>query len=144
MRKNYPFEMKLYVIEARKRKDSWAKIKNEIELRFHFEAPTIRTMQNWEKGGDQTALQQVLKEKAAKQVETAKAQAFSEITNDLLPRLVRSQAMGEDTEYAGWQWFFSVMESMLGTEKFNKFIDRYRETRKDRPSMPPTEFVEGG
>ena len=54
-----------------------------------------------------------------------KKQAINRIAQELLPKLLEARDIGDDVEYAGWRWFFSVMESTLGQEKFRRFMGRY-------------------
>jgi len=49
---------------------------------------------------------------------------------------------GEDLEYTGWGWFFRLVETSLGTEKFQRFIGRYLVERKGKPEFLPAQTQE--
>ena len=87
-------------------------------------------MQKWEKGSDQEVLRRAFEEQANKEAEEKKGQAINRIAQELLPKLLEARDTGEDVEYAGWRWFFSVIEGTLGSDKFKRFMARYLEENK--------------
>jgi len=123
--KRFSFEVKLFALDNRREGKRWGEIRCTIKEKFLIEPPTIRAMQKWEQGEDREVLSLALKDKAKKEAEAIKEQAINRIVQDLFPKLLEARDTGEDVEYAGWRWFFSVMESMLGREKFRRFMARY-------------------
>jgi hypothetical protein len=47
----------------------------------------------------------------------------------LIPVLWRARDAEEDMEQEGWFWFFSLVERQLGSEKFDRFLSKYKERR---------------
>ena len=90
---------------------------------------------------DRGALNRALKEKAEREAETIKGEALARVAEDLLPNLWKARDAGEDIEYAGWRWFFSVIEATLGSEKFRKFLNQYMEERAGKPDLPATPII---
>ena len=128
--KKYPLNVKILAVSMRRDGDKWAEIRQAIKEKYNIEPPTTRIMLNWLKGGDNELIEVALREQAAKQAENIKRQALESASKDLLPRLIKSRAAGENVEYAGWHWMFTIMETTLGSEKFWNFIDRYRKEKK--------------
>lgn len=136
--RRYDTNVKLFTIENRQQGRGWAEIRQAIKEKFKIDPPTVRAMQRWEKDIDRDALNRALAEKAKKEVEANKGRAIAMAMQDLLPRLWRARDAGEDIEYGGWGWFFGIQESILGTEKFWRFVDQYRDERKEKPGYPAT------
>jgi len=128
--KKYPLNVKILAVSMRRDGDKWAEIRQEIKEKYNIEPPTTRIMLNWLKGGDNELIEVALREQASKQAENIKRQALESASKDLLPRLIKSRAAGENVEYAGWQWMFTIMETTLGSEKFWNFIDKYRKEKE--------------
>jgi hypothetical protein len=129
--KRFNFEVKLFALDNRSEGKGWGEIRRAIKEKFLIEPPTIRAMQKWEQGSDREVLNRALKDKAKEEAEDIKKQAINRIAQDLLPKLWEARDAGEDVEYAGWRWFFSVMESTLGQEKFRRFMSRYLNEHKE-------------
>ena len=123
--KKYNFELKLFVLDNRRQGKGWGEIRRAIKEKFKIEPPTIRAMQNWQEGTDRDILSRALKDKADKEAEVIRKQAVNKVVQEMLPKILEARDTGEDVEYAGWRWFFSVMENILGREKFKRFMDRY-------------------
>ena len=136
--RRYDINVKLFTIENRQRGRGWFEIRQAIKERFKIDPPTIRAMQRWEKEIDREAVDRALAEKAKKELEANKGRAIAVTVQDLIPRLWRARDTGEDVEYRGWGWFFGIQESILGAEKFWRFVDQYRDERKGEPEYPPT------
>jgi len=128
--KRYPLNVKILAVSMRRDGDKWAEIRQAIKEKYNIEPPTTRIMLNWLKGGDNELIEVALREQAAKQAENIKRQALESASKDLLPRLIKSRAAGENVEYAGWHWMFTIMETTLGSEKFWNFIDKYRKEKE--------------
>ncbi len=125
----FNFEIKLFALDSRSEGRGWGEIRRAIEEKFNIKPPTVRAMQKWEKGAGRDTLNRVLKEKAKKEAEAIKAQALTSVAEDLLPRLWKARDAGDDIEYAGWRWFFSIVETTLGGEKFKRFLQKYLDGR---------------
>jgi len=123
--KRFNFEVKLFALDNRREGKGWGEIRRAIKEKFLIEPPTIRAMQKWEQGSDREILNRALKDKAKEEAEAIKEQTINRIVQELLPKLWEARDTGEDVEYAGLRWFFSVMESTLGREKFRRLMARY-------------------
>ena len=137
----FSFEVKLFALDSRREGKGWGEIRRGIKERFNINPPTVRAMQKWDKETDRGVLNRALKEKAKKEAEAIKGQALTSVAEDLLPRLWKARDAGEDIEYAGWRWFFSIIEATLGSEKFRKFINQYMEEQAGKPDLPPTPLI---
>ena len=138
----FGMEVKLFAISSRREGKGWGEIRRAIKERFGTErAPTVRSLQKWEKETDWEIIDRSLKEKAKKQAEVVKGRALTIVAEDLLPRLWKARGAGEDIEYAGWSWFFSILENTLGSETFKGFMKKYLEEREGKPAIPPMPIV---
>ena len=135
--RRYPLEVKMFVIEKRRAGSEWSQIKQGIRETFNMEPPTVRAMQRWDKELDRGALSKALKAKAKKEAEATKEQTVAMLAQDLLPTLWKAVDAGEELEYSGWSWFFRLVESSLGTKKFQSFIVRYLKEREGQPELVP-------
>jgi hypothetical protein len=135
--RRYSFEVKLFALDKRRQGRGWGEIRRAIAEMFKIEPPTVRAMQRWEKDVDRDVLNRALKEKAKKEAEVVKGQTLTMVAEGLLPQLWKARDAGEDIEYAGWNWFFRIVESSLGTEKFRRFINNYLREREGQPDLPP-------
>jgi len=134
----FSFEVKLFALNSRREGKGWGEIRSAIKKRFSINPPGVRAMQKWEKETDRGMLNRALKEKARKEAEAIKGQALTSVAEDLLPRLWKARDAGEDIEYEGWRWFFSIVENSLGSEKFKRFLYKYLAEREGKPELPPT------
>ena len=132
----YSFEVKLFALNSRREGKGWGEIRRAIKQRFDIDPPTVRSFQNWEKKTDRGVLNHALKEKARKEAEAIKEQALTSVAEDLLPRLWKARDTGDDIEYAGWRWFFSIVESTLGSAKFKRFLHKYLDERGGTSDLP--------
>ena len=137
----FSFEVKLFVLNNRREGKGWGEIRRAIKERFNIDPPTVRSMQKWEKETDRGVLNRALKEKAKKEAETIKGQALTSVAEDLLPRLWKARDAGDDIEYEGWRWFFSIVENTLGSEKFKRFLRQYQNEREGKPDLPPIPVI---
>ena len=137
----YNFEIKLFALDRRREGMGWGEIKQKIRERFNIKPPTTRSLQKWEKGLDRDGLNRALMEKARSEAEANKGEALTRMAEDLLPKLWEARDGGEDIEYAGWRWFFSIIEATLGSEKFRKFLNQYIEEQAGKPDLPPTPLL---
>jgi hypothetical protein len=133
----YSFEVKLFALNSRREGKGWGEIRRAIKERFDIDPPTVRSLQKWEKETDRGVLNRALKEKARKEAETIKGQALTSVAEDLLPRLWKARDAGDDIEYEGWKWFFSIVENTLGSQKFKRFLHTYLDEREGKPDLPP-------
>ncbi len=138
----FSFEVKLFTLNSRREGKGWGEIRRSIKERFKIDPPTVRSLQKWEKETDRGVLDRALKEKAKKEAETIKGQALTSVAEDLLPRLWRARDVGGDVEYAGWKWFFSIVENTLGSEKLKRFLEQYLKERKGQPDIPPAPLIQ--
>lgn len=129
--KKYDFEVKLFALDSRREGKGWGEIRQAIKERFKIEPPTVRAMQLWETGSDRDVLSRALEDKANKEAEEIRKQALKKVAQELVPRLLEARDTGEDIEYAGWSWFFSIVETTLGGDKFRRFMARYLNEHKE-------------
>ena len=123
--KRFGFEVKLFALDSRREGKGWGEIRRAIKEKFLIEPPTIRAMQKWEQGEDREILSRAFQDKAKEEAEDIRKKSVNRMAQDLLPKLLEARDAGDDVEYAGWRWFFSVIESTLGQEKFRRFMDKY-------------------
>jgi len=136
--RRYPLEVKMFVIERRRGgHDEWSKIKQGIRENFSMEPPTVRAMQRWDKELDRGALSKALKERAKKEAEAAKEQTVTMLAQDLLPTLWKAVDAGEELEYSGWRWFFRLVETSLGSDKFQRYLVNYLKEREGQHELAP-------
>ncbi len=140
----YSFEVKLFAVNSRREGKGWGEIRRAIKEKFSIDPPTVRSLQKWEKETDRGVLNRALKEKAKKEAEAVKGQALTSVAEDLLPRLWKARDAGEDIEYAGWKWFFSIVEATLGSKKLKRFLEQYLSERTGQPDIPPTPLIQPG
>ena len=140
--KRYSLEVKLFALDNRREGKGWGEIRRDIKEKFKIDPPGVRSLQLWEKITDRGVLSRALKEKAAKEAETIKGHALTSVAEDLLPRLWGARDAGDDIEYAGWRWFFSILENTLGSEKLKRYLKQYLDERKDQPDIPATPLIQ--
>lgn len=138
----FSFEVKLFALNSRQEGKGWGEIRRTIKERFNIDPPTVRSMQKWKKETDRGVLDRALKEKAKKEAEAIKGQALTSVAEDLLPRLWKARDAGDDIEYEGWRWFFSIVENTLGSKKLRRFLKQYQGEREGQPDIPPTPLVQ--
>ncbi len=138
----YSFEIKLFALNSRREGRGWGEIRRTIQERFKIDPPTVRSLQKWEKETDRGVLNRALKEKAKKEAEAIKGQALTSVAEDLLPRLWKARDAGEEIEYAGWKWFFSIVENTLGSKKLQRFLEQYLSERKGQPDVSQTPLIQ--
>ena len=132
--KRYSLEIKMFALQKRRENSGWREVRQAIGQTFEIEPPTIRVMQGWEKQlATREGLTQVLSEEAKKKAEVAKTQALTQILSSLLPHLMMAKDAGEDVESVGWKWFFSMLEKVLGREKFKRFLREYLAGEEGKP-----------
>jgi len=138
----YSLEVKLFALEKRKDSSGWGEVRRAIRERFEIEPPTIRAMQRWEKQlANREDLTQALSEDTKKKAEFTKMQTLTQVAGGLLPHLWVAKDAGEDIESAGWRWFFSIVENVLGSEKFKRFLGAYLAEREGKPDLPAIPFI---
>jgi hypothetical protein len=129
--RRFDIRIKLFAIEHRRGGKTWGEIRQAIRTEFAIEPPTIRAMQKWEKELDREGLSREIAQKTKEEAEAAKKQVINRLILDLLPKLWDARDAGEDIEYASWKWFFSIVESTLGRDKFRTFISKYLSELKE-------------
>ncbi len=138
----FSFEVKLFAINSKREGKGWGEIRRAIKEKFNINPPGVRSLQKWEKETDRGVLNRALKKKAKKEAEAIKGQALTSMAEDLLPRLWKARDAGDDIEYEGWRWFFSIVEKTLGSKKLKRFLDKYWDERKGKPDIPPTPIIQ--
>jgi hypothetical protein len=126
--------VKLFAIENRRKGKPWGDIKRAIQREFLIEPPTIRAMQKWEKELTREGLISAIEKKTKEEAESVKKSVVKSMVGDLVPKLFEAKDAGEDIEYVSWKWFFSLVETTLGREKFRSILDRYLEEDKNKSS----------
>lgn len=122
--------VKLYVLDKRAEGEGWKTIKQSIREKFDIEPPTVRAMQKWEKKLDRLALSNELMKEAKGQMPTIEAEAQVRLAQGLIPVLWQAKDAGQDIELSGWKWFFKLIESQLGSSKFEHIIREYMAERE--------------
>jgi hypothetical protein len=135
--KGFDVEIKLFALDSRLEGKGWGEIRRAISERFNIKPPTVRIMQKWEKELDREALNRALMARAKAKADTVKSEVLMRVAEGLLPRLWEAKDAGEDIEYAGWRYFFVILENTLGSEKLRRFISQYLAERKGQPDLAP-------
>jgi len=123
-------EVKLFVLDGRAEGKGWKVLKQGIKDKFNIEPPTTRAMQKWEKKLDRAALSHELMKEMEKATPAIGAEARQRVAQGLLPVLWQARDAGQGLELAGWKWFFSLVESQLGSSKFEYVIREYMRERE--------------
>ena len=123
--KRYELRVKLFAVDHRRQGKTWGEIRRDIKTEFGIDPPGVRAMQKWEKELDREGLTRAIAKKTSQEAEASKKYAVNSIVRELLPILWEAQDAGEDIEFASWRWFFSVVESTLGKDKFRSIVSRY-------------------
>ena len=129
---SFGFDLKLFALDERQSGKTWGEIRKEIKEKYKIDPPTVRSLQMWEKESPRGILSQALEDQARKESEAMKSQALTKVAEELLPRLWQAKDAGEDLEYEGWKWFFSLLQANLGEEKFNRFLTRYLQEQQGK------------
>jgi hypothetical protein len=138
MKTVYSTEFKLFALDRRREGKGWGEIRRLIRDKFNPDPlPSRRAMQRWDKL-DYEELSGKLTNKVQKQTKKDKDSVFIEATEAQLHSLWRLRRLDESIEYGGWQQLFTLLERILGTEKFLRYIDAYLSDRKRRPDFPPS------
>ena len=135
--------VKLFVLDSRAEGKGWKVIKEGIKGKFNIEPPTVRAMQKWEKNLDRAALDQELMKEMEKATPAIGAEARQRLAEGLLPVLWQARDAGEDMDLAGWKWFLSVVESQLGSSKFEYVIREYMRGREKAEVVDASHFTGG-
>ncbi|MBM3155276.1 MAG: hypothetical protein FJ008_08090 [Chloroflexi bacterium] len=117
--------VKLYALDERANGKRWREIQKGIKERFDVEPPTVRAMQKWEKGLNRVVLSHELMQEAERQMPAAKLEVSQRLVQGLIPLLLEAKDAGQDLELAGWKWFFALLETQLGSAKFEYIISEY-------------------
>jgi len=88
-------------------------------------------MQKWEKELNREGLTRAVEQQTREEAKAAKKYVVNNIIRDLLPILWEAEAAGGNVEYASWRWFFSVVESTLGRDKFRMIVEKYLEESRE-------------
>jgi len=134
----YSPELKLFALDRRREGKGWGEIRRLIRDKYNPDPlPSRRAMQRWDQL-DYEELSSKVANKAQMQVMMNKDSGFAQAAEAQLHNLWGLRRLGETIEYGGWQQFFTLLESILGTEKFLRYIDTYLSDRKQRPDFPPS------
>ncbi len=128
--RRYGVSIQSYVIEERKLGKAWKDIEREVKSKFGVEPPTIRAMQGWIKRGlDRAQIDRMLAEEAKAKLPQAADFTQKFVTEVMLPAAWRSQAIGANLEETLWGVFLGAMETAIGSDKFERFLNEYMRQR---------------
>ncbi len=128
--RRYGVSIQSYVIEERKLGKAWKDIGREVKSKFGVEPPTIRAMQGWIKRGlDRAQIDRMLAEEAKAKLPQAADFTQKFVTEVMLPAAWRSQAIGANLEETLWGVFLGAMETAIGSDKFERFLNEYMRQR---------------
>lgn len=122
--------VKLYVLDKRNEGERWKAIKQGIKEKFNIEPPTVRAMQKWEKNLDRLALSREFMKDVREHLPAIEADAQVQLAQRLIPMLWEARDAGQDIELSGWKWFFRLIESQLGSSKFEHLVREYMSERE--------------
>jgi hypothetical protein len=123
--------VKLYALDERHSGKTWKQVQQGIGEKFNTIPPSIRAMEKWEKEIGREKLSRMLIEESRKALPTVEAATLQQMAEGLIPLLWRARDAEEDMELEGWLWFFSLIERQLGSEKFKRFLSKYKERRDE-------------
>jgi hypothetical protein len=130
--RRYGLQIQSYVIEQRKEGKPWKTLAQEVKEKFGITPPTARAMQKWVKRGlSREEMDKMLTEEAKRKLPEAAAFTQHYFSEVMLPAMWHSQAVGADLEQSMWMMFLSAMESVIGEDKFERFIDSYMKRRTE-------------
>lgn len=121
----YKANVKIHALDERAKGKKWKQIQRTIKDKFNVEPPTVRAMQKWEKKLDRVALSHELMKEAERQMPATKLEVSQRLAQGLIPLLLEAKDAGEDVELSGWKWFLSLIETQLGSAKFEYIISEY-------------------
>ena len=124
-------QVKLYALDERHSGKTWKQVQQGIGEKFNTLPPSIRAMEKWAKEIDREKLSRLLIEESRKALPTVEAATLQQMAEGLIPVLWRARDAEEDMELKGWLWFFSLVERQLGSEKFKRFLSKYKERRDE-------------
>lgn len=123
-----------FAVAERKRGVKWKAIVEAIGRHFGIKPPTERQMRKWfqEFGVDDTDPEKLLREnlvKVARATTPIAAFATQKYLIEKVPMLVDALNQGKDVWIAGGAMVLSMLEQMVGSEKFNRIVEEYQKTR---------------
>lgn len=130
----YSPQVKLFAIDQRKTHKPWKQIQIGIRNKFNVDPPSVRAMEKWLKTIDRERLNQMILEESRKGLPSIEAEAIQNIATGLIPILWQAKYASSDIEQETWCWFFSIVERELGEEKFNRFLNEYK-NRKNKTTQ---------
>jgi len=138
MKTVYSPEIKLFALDRRREGKGWAEIRRLIRDKFNPDPlPSRRAMQRWDKLNYEE-LSRMVAYKVQEQVKVDKHLSLTQAAEVQLHNLWGLRLLGDTIEYGGWHQFFTMLESILGSEKFLTYLDTYLSDRKRRPDIPPS------
>jgi hypothetical protein len=132
----YSDEIIAYAVAERSRGVKWKAISEGIARHFAIKSPTERQMRDWfsEFGGDPEDPEKILREnlvKIARATTPLAAFATQKYLLEQVPNLVEAWEQGKDPWTAGGMMVLSILETTVGTDKFNQIQEEYRNTHRD-------------
>lgn len=122
--------VKLYVLDKRAEGVGWKAIGQGIKEKFDIDPPTVRAMQKWEKKLDRRALSGELMKEIKGQMPSIEADVQMQVVQGLIPVLWKAKDAGLDVDLEGWKWFLHLIESQIGSSKFEFVIKEYMAERE--------------
>jgi len=130
--RRYGLLIQSYVIDQRKDGKPWKAIAQEVGEKFNVKPPTARSMQKWIKRGlSREDMDRMLMEEAKRKLPQAAAWTRDYFSEVMLPAMWRSQEVGVDLEHSMWMLFLAAMEGVVGSDKFERYINDYMRQRAE-------------
>jgi len=134
----YSDEIKYFALGKRREGLGWGEIRRAMKEKFKVgPLPTIRAMQRWEQALSYDELGESVSQKLNMEAEESKGMGLTKMAEAQLRNLWGSRLLGEQIEYEGWRYFLSLLENILGSEKFRKYMGKYQSERAGQPDLPP-------
>ncbi|MFC1982486.1 hypothetical protein ACFLV5_01670 [Chloroflexota bacterium] len=140
-RSRYDDKVIAFAVTERRRGAKWKEIVNTIAHHFAIKPPTERQMRKWyqEYGIDAGDPERLLREnlvKVARATTPIAAFTTQKFAVEQVPYLVEAWKQGKDPWIAGGIMVLSMLEQIVGSDKFNQLLKEYQLTRQ--PTIAPT------
>ena len=125
-----------FALAQRSQGFQWQDIRDSIRQVFQIQPPSERQMRNWyhQYGGSSTGVEETVREaliKAARESIPVVAVATQQIAvQQGIPVLLKALRQHRDPGVAGVVMILSTLEQMVGSEAYEKGVEKYQRRRK--------------
>ena len=138
MKNTYSPEIKLFALDRRREGKGWGEVRSLIRDKFNPDPmPSRRAMQRWDEL-DYEELSSKVASRTQRHVKVAKDDNLTKAAEAQLHNLWGWRRLNDSIEYGGWQQLFTLLENILGTEKFLRYVNTYLSDEKRRTDILPS------